>query len=652
MKEEYVDELDDTLDDVEPVVDNPAELYEHFRVVVDKGQSQVRVDKYLFERLVNSSRNRIQKAADAGLIMANGKPVKSSYKVKPCDVLTVMMDRPRYDNDIIPEDIPLDIVYEDNDLMVVNKPAGLVVHPGCGNYHGTLVNAIAWHLKDNPKYDPNDPQVGLVHRIDKDTSGLLVVAKTPDAKTHLGLQFYNKTTKRKYNALVWGVVENNEGTIEGNIGRNPKDRMQMAVLSDPAQGKHAVTHYRVLERLGYVTLVECVLETGRTHQIRVHMKHIGHTLFNDERYGGNEILKGTHFSKYKQFVNNCFETCPRQALHAMTLGFVHPRTGEEMFLTSPLPGGDSSELVVSLRSAQGLYSFIDKERYNLYIVEMEGHRWEVVLPDGSKTPIDRNDFSFMENGEKKQFDFAYITIHGTPGENGILQGYFDLLGIPYSSCNVLVSAMTFNKFTCNQYLKGFGIRVAESLILRKGFEITDEEVINKIGLPCFIKPNAGGSSFGVTKVKTKEDIQPAIEKAFEESDEVMIEAFMKGTEITCGCYKTSDKEVVFPITEVVSANEFFDYGAKYNGESQEITPARLPEDTAERVRLLTSAIYDILGCSGLIRIDYIITEGEKVNLLEINTTPGMTATSFIPQQVRAAGLDIKDVMTDIIENKF
>ena len=337
MKEEYVDELDDTLDDVEPVVDNPAELYEHFRVVVDKGQSQVRVDKYLFERLVNSSRNRIQKAADAGLIMANGKPVKSSYKVKPCDVLTVMMDRPRYDNDIIPEDIPLDIVYEDNDLMVVNKPAGLVVHPGCGNYHGTLVNAIAWHLKDNPKYDPNDPQVGLVHRIDKDTSGLLVVAKTPDAKTHLGLQFYNKTTKRKYNALVWGVVENNEGTIEGNIGRKPKDRMQMAVLSDPAQGKHAVTHYRVLERLGYVTLVECVLETGRTHQIRVHMKHIGHTLFNDERYGGNEILKGTHFSKYKQFVNNCFETCPRQALHAMTLGFVHPRTGEEMFFTSPLP---------------------------------------------------------------------------------------------------------------------------------------------------------------------------------------------------------------------------------------------------------------------------------------------------------------------------
>ena len=337
MTEEYADEIDDTLDDIERVVEDPSELYEHFRVVVDKGQSQVRIDKYLFERLVNSSRNRIQKAADAGFVMANGKPVKSSYKVKPCDVLTVMMDRPRYDNDIIPEDIPLDIVYEDEDLMVINKPAGLVVHPGCGNYHGTLVNAIAWHLKDNPKYDPNDPQVGLVHRIDKDTSGLLVVAKTPDAKTHLGLQFYNKTTKRKYNALVWGIVENDEGTVEGNIGRNPQDRMQTAVLSDPTQGNHAVTHYRLLQRMGYVTLVECVLETGRTHQIRVHMKHIGHTLFNDERYGGNEILKGTHFSKYKQFVNNCFETCPRQALHAMTLGFVHPRTGEEMFFTSPLP---------------------------------------------------------------------------------------------------------------------------------------------------------------------------------------------------------------------------------------------------------------------------------------------------------------------------
>lgn len=336
MEIDDLTELDESLDDIEPVGSSP-ELYEHFRVTVDKGQAPIRIDKYLFERIVNASRNRIQMAADNGYVMANGKPVKSSYKVKPLDVLTVMMDRPRYENDIIPENIPLDIVYEDDDLMVINKPAGLVVHPGCGNYHGTLVNAIAWHLRNVPTYDPNDPQVGLVHRIDKDTSGLLVIAKTPDAKTHLGLQFYNKTTKREYNALVWGIIDENEGTIEGNIGRNPKDRMQMAVLSDPTQGKHAVTHYEVLERLGYVTLVKCVLETGRTHQIRVHMKHIGHVLFNDERYGGHEILKGTHFSKYKQFVNNCFAICPRQALHAKTLGFVHPRTGKELFFTSELP---------------------------------------------------------------------------------------------------------------------------------------------------------------------------------------------------------------------------------------------------------------------------------------------------------------------------
>ena len=350
MAEDFTDNdwLDDSLDDLEPTGGQP-ELYEHFRVVVDKGQAPVRIDKYLFERIVNASRNRIQTAADAGYVMANGKPVKSSYKVKPLDVLTVMMDRPRYDNDIIPEDIPLDIVYEDDDLMVINKPAGLVVHPGCGNYHGTLVNAIAWHLRNVPSYDPNDPQVGLVHRIDKDTSGLLVVAKTPYAKTHLGLQFYNKTTKREYNALVWGLIEEDQGTITGNIGRNPKDRMQMAVLTDPTQGKHAVTHYQVLERLGYVTLVKCVLETGRTHQIRVHMKHIGHVLFNDERYGGHEILKGTHFSKYKQFVNNCFDLCPRQALHAKTLGFVHPRTGQEMFFTSELPD-DMTQLLERWRA--------------------------------------------------------------------------------------------------------------------------------------------------------------------------------------------------------------------------------------------------------------------------------------------------------------
>lgn len=315
-------------------------------------------------------------------------------------------------------------------------------------------------------------------------------------------------------------------------------------------------------------------------------------------------------------------------------------------------GGDSSEFPVSLRSAQGIYSFIDKDKYEVYIVEMKGLCWEVVLPDNTKVSIDRNDFSFICQEKKEVFDFAYIIIHGTPGENGILQGYFDLLHIPYSTCDVLASALTFNKFALNHYLKGFGIRIAESLMVREGFEITDQEVIDKIGLPCFIKPNEGGSSFGVTKVKTAEEIQPAIRKAMNESPEVMIEAFMAGTEITCGCYKTKTKEVVFPITEVVSKNEFFDYAAKYDGESREITPARLDEDVTERVKLLTSAIYDILGCEGIIRVDYIITEGGKINLLEVNTTPGMTETSFIPQQVRAAGMEMKDVLTDIIENKF
>lgn len=315
-------------------------------------------------------------------------------------------------------------------------------------------------------------------------------------------------------------------------------------------------------------------------------------------------------------------------------------------------GGDSSEFPVSLRSAQGLYSFMDKEKYTVYIVEMKGLCWEAVLPDGNKTAVDRNDFSFLLNGEKITFDFAYIIIHGTPGENGLLQGYFDLLHIPYSTCDVLASALTFNKFALNHYLQGFGIRISDSLLVRKGSDISDQDVIEKIGLPCFIKPNEGGSSFGVTKVKTAEQIRPAIEKAMHESDEVMVEAFMAGTEITCGCYKTRTKGVVFPITEVVSKNEFFDYAAKYDGESQEITPARLDDDTTRRVKTLTSAIYDILGCEGIIRVDYIITEGGKINLLEVNTTPGMTATSFIPQQVRAAGLDMKDVLTDIIENKF
>ena len=315
-------------------------------------------------------------------------------------------------------------------------------------------------------------------------------------------------------------------------------------------------------------------------------------------------------------------------------------------------GGDTSEFHVSLRSAQGICSFIDKEKYDLYIVEMEGLRWEVQLPDGRKAPGDRNDFSFMKGAEKVKFDFAYITIHGTPGEDGRLQGYFDMMRIPYSCCGVLAAAMTYDKFICNQYLKAFGIRISESLLLRQGQTVSDEDVIEKIGLPCFIKPSLGGSSFGVTKVKTREQIQPAILKAFSEAQEVLVEAFMDGTEITCGCYKTKQKSVVFPITEVVTDNEFFDYDAKYNGQVDEITPARISDELTRRVQTLTSAIYDILGCSGIIRVDYIITAGDKINLLEVNTTPGMTATSFIPQQVRAAGLDIKDVMTDIIENKF
>ena len=323
------------LDDIEPSPEE-VQLYEHFRVTVDKGQDLVRVDKYLFDKLTNVSRNRIQKAADAGYIMANDKSVKSNYRVKPLDVITVMLDRPYYDNEVVPEDIPLNIVYEDDVLMVVNKPAGMVVHPGHGNYTGTLINGVAWHMKDVPDWDMNDAHVGLVHRIDKDTSGLLVIAKTPEAKTNLGEQFFNKTTKRRYRALVWGNFEEDEGTVVGNIGRNPKDRMQMTVLPE-GEGKHAVTHYRVLERFGYVTLIECILETGRTHQIRVHMKHIGHVLFNDERYGGQEVLRGNRTTKYRQFINNCFEICPRQALHAMTLGFIHPVTGEEMYFTSELP---------------------------------------------------------------------------------------------------------------------------------------------------------------------------------------------------------------------------------------------------------------------------------------------------------------------------
>ena len=313
-------------------------LYEHYRIEVDKGQVPLRVDKFMCEKLQHSSRNRIQKAADAGFVHVNDRPVKSNYKVRPGDVVTLMLDRPRFDTTIEPEDIPLDVVYEDDVLMVINKPAGMVVHPGCGNFHGTLVNAVAWHLRNNPGYDPNDPEVGLVHRIDKDTTGLLVIAKTPEAKSNLGLQFFNKTTHRSYLALVWGNLQEETGRIEGNIGRDPRDRLRMTVFPpDSENGKPAVTHYRVVERYGYTTLVECVLETGRTHQIRAHMRHIGHPLFGDERYGGTEILRGERSSTYKAFIQNCFRACPRQALHAQTLGFVHPVTGKQMDYTSELP---------------------------------------------------------------------------------------------------------------------------------------------------------------------------------------------------------------------------------------------------------------------------------------------------------------------------
>lgn len=323
----------------QPVIidDDGRELYEHYRFVADKGQQMLRVDKFLVDRLEHTSRNRVQQAADAGCIIVNGKAVKSSYKVKPEDVVSVVMDRPRYEFEIIAEDIPLDIVYEDDWVLVVNKPAGLVVHPGHGNWTGTLVNALAWHFRDNPDYDVTDPRLGLVHRIDKDTSGLLVVAKTPDAKTFLGKQFFNKTTRREYVAMIWGTPDGKEGTITGNIARNPRNPLQMAVMTDPTKGKHAVTHYRLLEDFGFVSIVKCVLETGRTHQIRVHFQNEGHPLFNDARYGGDRILRGTPTAKYKQFVENCFTICPRQALHARTLGFEHPHTHKQMDFEAPIP---------------------------------------------------------------------------------------------------------------------------------------------------------------------------------------------------------------------------------------------------------------------------------------------------------------------------
>ena len=316
-------------------------------------------------------------------------------------------------------------------------------------------------------------------------------------------------------------------------------------------------------------------------------------------------------------------------------------------------GGDSAEHDVSMRSAQGIESFLDKERYIVYKVEIHARHWEAILADGSRTIVDRNDFSFTEGGKKVKPDYAYITIHGAPGENGVLQGYFDLIGMPYSTCNVLIEAMTYDKFVLNNYMRSLGVSVADSLVVKQGhdLDVSDEDIISRIGLPCFVKPARGGSSFGTTKVKTPEQLRPAINVALKEGEDVMVEAFMQGTELTCGCYKTSNGGGhVFPVTEVVSKNEFFDYAAKYNNESDEITPARISERLTERVQQLTSTLYDILGCHGIIRIDYIVTEGDHINLLEINTTPGRTATSFIPQQVRAAGLDIKDVLTEIIED--
>lgn len=313
-------------------------------------------------------------------------------------------------------------------------------------------------------------------------------------------------------------------------------------------------------------------------------------------------------------------------------------------------GGDQSEVVVSLKSAAGLSSFIPSEKYNIYVVVIQALSWKVQLNDDVEIPIDKNDFSFVLNGEKITFDCAYITIHGIPGEDGRLQGYFEMIGMPYTCCDVLAAALTYNKFTCNHYLKGFGVNVAESIMLRKGQTIESKEAVNQLGLPIFVKPNVGGSSFGVTKVKSEEEIQKAVEKAFAEGDQVILESYMKGTEITCGMYKTKEKTVVFPITEVVSENEFFDFDAKYKGQVSEITPARLSEDLTNRVKQQTNKIYELIGARGIIRVDYIITEGEKINLLEVNTTPGMTPTSFIPQQIATAGLKIQDVMTDVIEN--
>jgi 23S rRNA pseudouridine1911/1915/1917 synthase len=340
-----------------PETEPEDDLFEHFRFEVPKGQLLLRIDKFLMNLIQNATRNKIQNAASNGDIYVNNVPVKSNYKVKPLDVVTIMLSHPPYENRIDPENIPLDIVYEDAALLLINKSPGMVVHPGHGNYTGTLVNALAYHFENLPMNSSERP--GLVHRIDKDTSGLLVIAKTEAAMTHLAKQFEAKTSEREYIALVWGNVKEDEGTIEGNIARHVKDRMQMAVFEDPEIGKPAITHYKVLERFGYVTLVSCVLETGRTHQIRVHMKHIGHPLFNDERYGGNLILKGTTFTKYKQFIDNCFKALPRQALHAKTLGFVHPTTAEMMRFDTEIPQ-DMQDVIEKWRNYSNSHEVAEK----------------------------------------------------------------------------------------------------------------------------------------------------------------------------------------------------------------------------------------------------------------------------------------------------
>ncbi|MBQ7209919.1 MAG: D-alanine--D-alanine ligase [Paludibacteraceae bacterium] len=314
-------------------------------------------------------------------------------------------------------------------------------------------------------------------------------------------------------------------------------------------------------------------------------------------------------------------------------------------------GGDSSEHEVSLRSAAGLYEFMDKERYNLYIVVLRGADWHVDMPNGQKIYIDKNDFTLPLPSGKITFDYAYITIHGVPGESGQLQGYFDMLGIPYSCCSVFAAALTCHKFACNHFLNQFGIDIAPSMLLRSIKQKREEQIVERVGLPCFIKANTGGSSYGCTKVKTKEEILPALEKAFAEDTEVIAEAFMQGTEVTCGLYKTKKRSVVFPLTEVVTHNEYFDYKAKYNGESDEITPARISDELTRRVQETTLKIYNLIGCHGIIRVDYIIEDG-KIKVMDVNTTPGMTATSFIPQQVRAAGMNITEVLTEIIEDSF